>query len=149
MRSQHSIMADKPTRIMAELPIAPFPGAPLVGAGVELTELVWLPVEEDSWVIADDVVEVLEPDAVENLESPVVVESAAAVAVTVTVAAEALEVVVAAATRNPAEVVSLTPQRASASKVKSIFLALHSLCCRVMESKSQRLLAVIPDPVDE
>lgn len=76
-----------------------------------------------------------------------VVESAAAV--TVTVAAVGLEVVVAAATRKPAEVVSLTPQIASASKVKSMFLALHSLCCRVMESRSQSSVTVILDVVDE
>lgn len=87
MLSQHNITADKATKIMAAFPIAPIPGAPLVGAGVELAELVLLAVEEAAWVIVDDAVELVEVDGVEDLESPVAVESAAAVAVTVTVAA--------------------------------------------------------------
>lgn len=37
---QHNTTAYTPTRIMATFPIAPFPGAPLVGVGVELAELV-------------------------------------------------------------------------------------------------------------
>lgn len=126
--SQNNTTAATATIIMATLQMAPFPGVPLVGVGVELPELVWLPVEEASWLAVKEAAEVVEADAAEDLESPVVVGSPAIVVEVV------VEVVVAAATRKPSDLVSLTPQRASASKVKSMFLALHSLCCRVMES---------------
>lgn len=118
---------------MTAFQMASFPGAPLVGIGVELAEVVWFPAEV-SEITVEDAAEVAEADAVEDL-SPVTVESAAVV-VTVAVAVAVVEVEVeVAATRTPAEVVSLTPQIASASKVNAMSLALHSLLCRVIESK--------------
>jgi hypothetical protein len=111
--------------------MAAFPGAPLVvGVGAEVPEVVWFPAEEVPEVTVEDAAEVVEAGALEDLESPVVVASTAAVVAVVAVEAE-----VAAATRTPAEVVSLIPQTDSESKVKGMFLALQSLFCRVTESE--------------
>lgn len=76
----------------------------------------------------DDAAEVVEADALEDSESPVVTDS---VAVAEEVAEEAAVV---AATRTPAEVVNFTPQTASESNVNAMFLASQSRFWRVTES---------------
>jgi hypothetical protein len=99
----------------------------LVEVGVELPELVWFPVAEAPEVTVEDIAKLVEEaDAVEGVESPVAVEAAVP---------PPPAVVVGAGTKTPAEVDSLIPQTASASKVNAIFLALHSLFCRIIESR--------------